>query len=187
VQGRDCIFVVVDRLTKFAHFFAIPTNYKAIQVAKLFFEEVFRLHGLPRQIVSDRDGCFINTFWQEIFRLADTELATSTSYHPQTNGQTEIVNKWVEGYLRNYVGGQQCTWVRWLHMGEYCYNTTYHISIRMSKTLFCGDYVWGQQGPRGQRLGGGELEDSAGSEGELADNSEPTEDLCRQAKSRVQF
>jgi hypothetical protein len=59
VQGRDCIFVVVDRLTKFAHFFAIPTDYKAIQVAELFFREVFRLHGLPRQIVSDRDGRFI--------------------------------------------------------------------------------------------------------------------------------
>jgi hypothetical protein len=64
--------------------------------------------------------------------LTGTELATSTSYHPQTDGKTEIVNKWVEGYLRNYVGGQQHTWVIWLHMGEYCYNTTYHMSIKMS-------------------------------------------------------
>jgi transposase InsO family protein len=132
VQGRDCIFVVVDRLTKFAHFFSIPTYYKAIQVVELFFREVFRLHGLPRQIVSDRDGHFISAFWQEIFRLAGTKLATSTIYHPQTDGQTKIINKWVEGYLRNYVGGQQRTWVRWLHMGEYCYNTTYRMSIRMS-------------------------------------------------------
>jgi transposase InsO family protein len=132
VQGRDFIFVVVDRLTKFAHLFAIPMDYKAIQVAELFFREVFWLHGLPTQIVSDRDGRFISAFWQEIFRLAGTELATSTSYHPQTDGQIEIVNKWVEGYLRNYVGGQQRTWVRWLHMGEYCYNTTYHMSIRMT-------------------------------------------------------
>jgi hypothetical protein len=132
VEGKDCIFVVVDRLTKFAHFFAIPTDYKAIQVAEFFFREVFRLHGLPRQVVSDRDGCFINAFWQELFRLAGTKLATSTSYHPQTDGQTKIVNKWVEGYLRNYVGGKQRTWVRWLHMGEYCYYTTYHMSIRMS-------------------------------------------------------
>jgi hypothetical protein len=65
--------------------------------------------------------------------LIGTELAMSTNYHPQTYGQTEIVNKWVEGYLKNYVGGgQQRTWVRWLHMGEYFYNTTYHMSIRMS-------------------------------------------------------
>jgi hypothetical protein len=132
VQGRDCIFVVVDRLTKFAHFFAIPTEYKDIQVAELFFREVFQLHGLPKQIVSDRDGFFISAFWQEIFRLTGIELAMSTSYHPQIDGKTEIINKWVEGYLRNYVGEQQRTWVRWFHMGEYCYNTTYHMSIRMS-------------------------------------------------------
>ena len=86
VQGKDCIFVVVDKLTKFAHFFAIPTDYKAIQVAELFFREVFRLHELPKQIVSDRDGRFISTFWQELFRLTGIELAMSTIYHPQTDG-----------------------------------------------------------------------------------------------------
>jgi hypothetical protein len=56
-------FVVVDKLTKFAHFFAIPMDYKAIQVVEFFFRELFRLHGLPKHIVSDRDGCFINAFW----------------------------------------------------------------------------------------------------------------------------
>jgi hypothetical protein len=56
VQGKDCIYVVVDRLSKFAHFYAIPTDYNAIQVEKLFFREVFRLHGLPQNIVSDRDS-----------------------------------------------------------------------------------------------------------------------------------
>ena len=61
-----------------------------------------------------------------------TELTPSTSYHPQMDGQTEIVNKWVEGYLRNYVVGQHKAWVRWLHLGEYCYNTTQHMSIGMS-------------------------------------------------------
>jgi len=64
--------------------------------------------------------------------LVGTELATSMSYHPQSEGQTEIVNKWIEGYLRNYVAGQQRTWIKWLHLGEYCYNTTYHMSIRMT-------------------------------------------------------
>jgi hypothetical protein len=97
------------------------------------------LHGLPRQIVSDRDGRFISAFWQKLFRLVGIELATSTSYHLHTDGQTEIVNKLVEGYLRNYVGGKQRTWVRWLHMSEYCYNTTYHMSIRMSSfRALCG-------------------------------------------------
>ena len=56
----------------------------------------------------------------------------SISYHPQSDGQTEIVNKWIEGYLRNYVAGQQRTWIKWLHLGEYCYNTTHHMSIKMT-------------------------------------------------------
>ena len=62
-QGKDCIFVVVDRLTKFAHFFAISIDYNACQVVELFFREVFRLHGLPKTIVSDRDSRFMSTFW----------------------------------------------------------------------------------------------------------------------------
>jgi hypothetical protein len=105
VQGKDYIYVVVDRLTKFSHFYAIPTECNAVQVAELFFREVFRLHGLPKNIVSDRDSQFIGMFWRELFRLVGIELTPSTNYHPQTDGQTEIVNKWVEGYLRNYVGG----------------------------------------------------------------------------------
>jgi hypothetical protein len=132
VQGKDCIYVVVDRLTKFAHFFAIPSDYSAAQVAELFFREIFRLHGLPKTIVSDRDNRFMGGFWQELFRLVGTELTPSTSYHPQTDGETEIVNKWVEGYLRNYISGQQRVWVKWLHLGEYCYNTTHHMSIGMT-------------------------------------------------------
>jgi hypothetical protein len=91
--------------------------------------------------VSDRDSRFMSIFWQELFRLVGTELTPNTSYHPQTDGQTEIVNKWVEGYLRNYVTGQQKAWVKWLYLGEYCYNTTYHMSIGMSpfKALYSYD------------------------------------------------
>jgi hypothetical protein len=132
VQGKDCIYVVADRLTKFYHFYSISEDNNAVQVAKLFFREVFRLHGLPRNIVSDRDSQFMGTFWRELFRLVRIELTPSTSYHPQTDGQTDIVNKWVKEYLRNYVGGQQRTWVKWLHLGENCYNTTFHMSIGMT-------------------------------------------------------
>jgi hypothetical protein len=132
VQGKDCIYVVVDRLTKYTHLFAISSNYKTPRVAELFFREIFRLHELTRVIVSNGDSRFLDTFWQELFRLARTELTPSTSYHPQTDGQTEIVNKWVEGYLRHYVSRQQKAWIRWLHLGEYCYNTTHHMTIGMS-------------------------------------------------------
>jgi transposase InsO family protein len=124
--------VVVNRLTKFAHFYAILIDFSVVQVAELFFREVFRLHGLPQNIVSDRNSQFISTFWRELFRLVGTELTPSTSYHPQTDGEMEIVNKWVEGYLRNYVSGQKRAWVRWLHLREHCYNTTFHMSIDMT-------------------------------------------------------
>ena len=123
---------MVDRLTKYAHFFPITTTYSTNQVVEVFFKEVFKLYGLPRNIVSDRDSHFMSHFWQEVFQLCGTELTPSTSYHPQTNGQTEIVNKSVEGYLRNYVADQQRAWVRWIYLYEYCYNTTYHMTIQMA-------------------------------------------------------
>ncbi|KAH9320972.1 hypothetical protein KI387_015611 [Taxus chinensis] len=131
-SGYDRIYALVDRLTKYGHLFAIPTSFKALQVADLFFREIFRLHGLSKNIVSDRDNRFMRTFWQELFRLAGTELTPSTSYHPQTDGQMKIVNKWIEGYLRNYVLGQHRAWVKQLYLCEYCYNTTYHMSTGMT-------------------------------------------------------
>jgi transposase InsO family protein len=71
-QGKDGIFMVVDCLTKFALFFAISMEYSASQIADLFFREIFRLHGLPKMIVSDRDSRFMSTFWQELFWLVGT-------------------------------------------------------------------------------------------------------------------
>ena len=72
--------------------------------------------------------------------MVGTELATNTSYHPQSDGQIEIVNNWVEGYVRNYVATQQRTWIKWLHLGEYCYNTTYHMSIKITPFKALYDY-----------------------------------------------
>ena len=104
VQGKDYIYMVVNRLSKFPHVFSIPTRFTTSQVAELFFWDFFR-HGLPKNIVSDRDSRFMGGFWQEIFRLVGTKLIPSTSYHPQTDCQTERANQWLEGYLRNYVTG----------------------------------------------------------------------------------
>ena len=122
--------MIVDQLKKNSHFFAIPLTYTVAQVANLFFREIFRLHGLPNFIVSDRDSKFMSDFWQELFGLCSTDLTPSTSYHLQIDGQIEIVNKWVERYLRKYVTTQQRACVKWLHMGDNCYNTTYHMSIK---------------------------------------------------------
>ena len=110
--GKDCIYVVVDWLNKFAHFFIVTSSFSAAQVADIFFKEIFRLHGLPKSIMSDRDDRFMSSFWQEIFKLVGTQLTPSTSYHPETDGQIERVNKWLEGYLQNYVGEQQKAWTK---------------------------------------------------------------------------
>jgi hypothetical protein len=87
-QGKDCIFIVVDRLTKFTHFFAIAIDFSVAQVVELFFREFFRLHSLPKTIVRDRDSRFMSTFWQELFRLVGMTLTPNISYHPQTDRQT---------------------------------------------------------------------------------------------------
>ena len=99
-------------------------------------------------------------FWQEIFQLVGTDLTLNTSYHPQTDGQTEIVNKWLEGYLRNYVAGQLKAWLRWLHLEEYCYNTTHHVSIGMTpfralygyEELSFADVMFGASKAPGKRI-----------------------------------
>lgn len=105
MQEKDCIYVVVHILAKFAHFFAITGSFAAAQVADLFFREVFRLHGLPKTIASDRDNKFLSIFWQEIFGLSAPVLTPNTSHHLQTDGQTEVVNKWLEGYLKSMCQG----------------------------------------------------------------------------------
>ena len=107
VQGKDNIFVVVDRLPNYDHFFVVVVDWTTSQIATLFFRKVFWLHSLLKTIISDRDNKFLSMFWQELFRLARTQLTPSTSYHSQVDHQTKIVNKWIEGYLRNYMSRQQ--------------------------------------------------------------------------------
>lgn len=88
----NCILVVVDKLTKYAHFMPLRHPYTASKVAEVFIR-IYRLHGLPKALVSDRDPVFTSQFWQGVFRATDTELRMSTAYHPETDGQTEWVNQ----------------------------------------------------------------------------------------------
>ena len=102
-EGRSFIMVVVDRITKYAHFCALSRPFKASIFATAFTETIQKLHGNPNIIVSDRDPISTGNFWVKLFSCLGTQLAHKSSYHPQSEGQTEMVNKRLEGYLRCFV------------------------------------------------------------------------------------
>jgi len=99
-EGYSVILVVVDRLTKCAHFLPLKHPYTASTVAQVFMDRVVTLHGLPHSIVTDRDTVFLSHFWKELFKLYKVNLHLSTAYHPQTDVQTERVNQCLEMFLR---------------------------------------------------------------------------------------
>lgn len=102
--------VVVDRFSKYSHFIALKHPFTAFGVAKTFMQQIYRLHGLPTAIVSDRDKIFLSNLWQELFKLADVQLRMSLAYHPQTDGQTERVNQCMKTFLRCFINAAPCKW-----------------------------------------------------------------------------
>jgi hypothetical protein len=114
VGGKSVVMTVVDRLSKYAHLFPLGHPYSATSVAKAFFDQVVRLHGVPASIISDRDPIFTNTIWQELFRLSGTRLHLSSAFRPQTDGQSEVSNCIIVVYLRCLAGDRPRSWLRWL-------------------------------------------------------------------------
>ncbi|WVZ49645.1 hypothetical protein U9M48_000985 [Paspalum notatum var. saurae] len=130
VHGKSVILTVVDRFSKYAHFIALGHPYTAASVARAFFDSIVRLHGFSSSIVSDRDPVFTGSFWHDLFRMAGVKLRMSTAFHPQMDGQSEVVNKAITMYLRCLTGDRPRAWVDWLPWAEYCYNTAFHSALR---------------------------------------------------------
>ena len=124
--------VVVDELSKEAHFIPIKTTYKDANIADILLKQIFRLHGISKVIISDRDLKFTGNFCKSLFKGLNTMLNFSTSFHPQIDGHTERVNQVLEDLLGMYVKEQPSKWEDYLHLVEFAYNNNYQASARYS-------------------------------------------------------
>ena len=131
-RGHDSVWVVVDRLTKMCKFIPTKSTVKMPELARLFVDQLYRLYGLPSNIVSDRDRKFNSHFWRAVFHRLGTQLNLSTADHPETDGQTERVNQVLEDMLRAYVSKKQTNWEDYLPIVEFAYNSAKHASTKFS-------------------------------------------------------
>ena len=133
-NGYDSLYVIVDKLTKMVHYIPTTTNADAPEVAKLFMNNVVKLHGVPESIVSDRDTRFTSMFWKSLWEQLGTKLHMSTAYHPQCDGQTERANRVLEEALRAYVSPLHDDWDDHLAVLEFANNSS--VSVSSGKTPF---------------------------------------------------
>lgn len=134
--GNNAVLVFTDKLSRMIHLIPSVETCTAQDVAELFLQEVFRLHGLPTSIISDRDGRFTSRFWQEVQKGLHTKLCLSSAYHPQTDDSTERVNQVVEDILRAHVSTHQTAWQQYLWTTEFAYNSADHSATQLSPFQF---------------------------------------------------
>jgi hypothetical protein len=130
--GYDSIWVIVDRLTKVAHFIPVRTNYTGAKLAEVYMARIVCLHGVPKKIVSDRGSQFTSRFWRKLHECLDTQLNFSSAYHPQTDGQNERTNQVLEDMLRACALKHGGSWDKSLPCAEFSYNNSYQTSLKMS-------------------------------------------------------
>jgi hypothetical protein len=128
---HNAILVIVDKLTKSAHFIPVRDTYDVTDVAHVFVSEVICFHGIPKKIILDRDSRFTFRFWTSLQSALGTQLNLSTTYHPEIDGKTKRVNQVMEDMLRMYVLDNQTQWEKYLPLVEFAYNNSFHSSIRM--------------------------------------------------------
>jgi hypothetical protein len=131
-NGSDSILVVVDRFSKQAHFIPTTEELSSVGQAKLYLENVWKLHGLPQSIISDRGPTFASSIMKELNETLGIKTKLSTAYHPQTDGQTERVNQEIEQYLRMFINHRQDDWQEWLPLAEFAYNNKVHVSTQQT-------------------------------------------------------
>lgn len=131
-RGMNSIWVIVDRLTKSAHFIPVKNTFTAAQLAEIYIQEIVRLHGIPVNIVSDRDAKLTSNFWQSLQHGLGTSLSFSTAFHPQTYGQSERVIQILEDMLRACVIDFRDGWESKLPLLEFAYNNSFQVSIGMA-------------------------------------------------------
>lgn len=140
-RGFDMIMVITDRFTKMSHFIATDKTLTSARCARLFVEFCWKHHGFPRRLVSDKDIRFMSRFWQTVHFLVNTSLLFSTTNHPQTDGQTERVNKVLNQLLRKHTSNDMYNWDKYLPVVEFAYNSTFHDSIKMPPFKLAYGYV----------------------------------------------
>jgi transposase InsO family protein len=132
LAGYDFIWVIVDMLTKVAHFIPVKMTYSGATLTELYMSRILCLHEVPKKIVSDRGSQFASKFWEKLHESMDTKLNFSSAYHPQTDGQTKRTNKILEDMLRDCTLKYGKSWNKSLPYTEFSYNNTYQASIKMA-------------------------------------------------------
>ena len=131
-RKHDSILLVVDHFSKMAHFLPCSKTSDASKIAKLYFDEIVKFYGLPKTILSNRDVRFMSYFWKTLWHLVGTKLKFSTAFHPQTDGQTKVVNRSLDNLLRCLVGEVSWNWDSILPTAQLTYNSSVNKSIGTS-------------------------------------------------------